>query len=216
MLEQVAEFRTASKAASTRAYANRPGLFRQIAQPHSTYLVVPEVSSERRAYIPMAMIDPDVICSNTTQFIPDATPYHFGVLTSAMHMAWVKRVAGRLESRFRYSNSLVYNNFPWPVNPTDAQRRRIEENAQAILDARGQFPDSTLSELYDPLFMPPVLLHAHQQLDRAVERCYRAEPFANDQARVEFLFGLYEQLTAPLLPAARRTRRRRLEARGQP
>src|SRR5208337_615180 len=184
-------------------------LFRQIAQPHSTYLAVPEVSSERRAYIPMAMIEPEVICSNTTQFIPDATLYHYGILTSAMHMAWVKRVAGRLESRFRYSNTLVYNNFPWPVNATNAQRARVEELAQAVLGARAQFPDSTLSELYDPLFMPPPLLQAHQQLDRAVERCYRPEPFANDQARVEFLFSLYEQLTTPLLPAARGTRRRR-------
>ena len=144
-LERVAEFRAVSKAPSTRAYANRPALFRQIAQPSSTYLVVPEVSSERRAYIPMAMISPEVICSNTTQFIPNASLYHFGVLTSAMHMAWVKRVSGRLKSDFRYSNSLVYNNYPWPTDPTDSQRAKIEELAQAVLDARSQFPDSTLT-----------------------------------------------------------------------
>ena len=126
-----------------------------------------------------------------------------------MHMAWVKLVAGRLKSDFRYSNTLVYNNFPWPMNPSEAQRNRVEKFAQAVLDARSQFPDSTLADLYDPLLMPASLLDAHQQLDRAVERCYRAEPFPNDQARVEFLFALYERITAPLLPAGGRTRKRR-------
>lgn len=156
----------------------------------------------------MAMVEPGVICSNTTQFIPGATLYHFGVLTSAMHMAWVKRVAGRLKSDFRYSNTLVYNNYPWPADPTPAQRASVERLAQTVLDARAQFPDSTLAALYDPLLMPPVLLRAHQQLDRAVELCYRPEPFPTDQARVEFLFSLYETLTAPLLPAPATTRRR--------
>ena len=208
-LEKVRQFRAESKALTTRAYARQPALFRQIAQPAQKYLVVPEVSSERRAYIPMAILSPKVICSNTTQFIPGASLYQFGILTSAMHMAWIKRVAGRLKSDFRYSNSLVYNNYPWPLSPTGAQQAKVEELAQGVLDARAQFPDSTLAALYDPLLMPPVLLRAHQQLDRAVERCYRAEGFANDQARVEFLFALYEQLTAPLLPAQPRGRSRR-------
>ena len=208
-LKKVAEFRAKSKAPSTRAYANRPAFFRQISQPSTTYLAIPEVSSEKRAYIPMARVRPSVICSNTTQFIPSATLYHFGVLTSAMHMAWVKRVAGRLESRFRYSNSLVYNNFPWPPNVTEPQRSKVEQLAQAVLDARALFPGSTLADLYDPLLMPPELLKAHHALDRAVDRCYRPEPFPDDGARVEHLFALYEQLTAPLLPAAPRTRARR-------
>ena len=137
--------------------------------------------------------------------VANATRYHFGVLTSAMHMAWVKRVAGRLKSDFRYSNTLVYNNYPWPANVTDTQIAKIESLAQAVLDARAQFPDSTLAELYDPLLMPPVLLKAHQTLDRAVDRLYRPEPFPDDQARVEHLFALYEQLTAPLLPATPQT-----------
>jgi hypothetical protein len=207
-LERVAKFRTASRAETTRAYANRPSLFRQIAQPTSAYLAIPEVSSERRAYVPMDITAPEVICSNTTQFIPDAKSYDFGILTSAMHMAWVRRIAGRLESRLRYSNSLVYNNFPWPTNPTNAQQTRVEELAQAVLNARAQFPDSTLADLYDPLLMPASLLKAHQQLDRAVERCYRSEPFPTDQARVEFLFALYEQIVNPLLPPGKKTRRR--------
>lgn len=202
-LEKVAQFRLQSTAVTTRAYAKQPALFRQISQPDKKYLVIPEVSSERRAYVPMAILSPRVVCSNTTQFIPEASPYHFGVLTSSMHMAWVRRVAGRLKSDYRYSNSLVYNNYPWPLRPTEAQRRKVEDLAQGVLEARAQFPDSTLAALYDPLLMPPVLLRAHQRLDRAVERCYRTEPFANDQARVEFLFALYEQITNPLLPPER-------------
>jgi hypothetical protein len=200
-LAAVRDFRLNSKAATTRAYARYPSKFRQIAQPQNSYLAIPEVSSERRAYIPMAMLNSEVICSNTVQFIPDATPYHFGVLTSSMHMAWVKLVAGRLKSDFRYSNTLVYNNYPWPQSPTSAQEAKVEELAQSVLDARALYPDSTLAQLYDPLFMPAELVKAHQLLDRAVERCYRPEPFASGRERVEFLFSLYEQLTAPLLPA---------------
>ncbi len=207
-LERVAVFRKASKAESTRRFAAYPALFRQIAQPDRPYLAVPEVSSERRAYVPMAMLPPEVICSNTVQFVMGATAYHFGILTSGMHMAWVRRVAGRLESRYRYSNTLVYNNYPWPA-PTDAQRARVEELAGAVLAARALYPDSTLAALYDPLLMPKELLDAHRRLDRAVERCYRPEPFANDAARVEFLFALHEKLTAPLLSAEGRKRGRK-------
>lgn len=206
-LEAVSDFRKESKAATTRAYANRPALFRQIAQPESTYLAIPEVSSERRAYIPMAMLAPEIICSNKIQFIPNATVYQFGVLTSTMHMAWTKRIGGRLKSDFSYSNSLVYNNFPWPSQATELQRTRVMERAQAVLDTRAAYSDSTLGELYDPLLMPADLLQAHQQLDRAVERCYRREPFTSDQSRVEHLFAQYEQMAAPLLPATRRRRR---------
>lgn len=137
--------------------------------------------------------------------------YHFGILTSGMHMAWVRRVAGRLESRYRYSNSLVYNNYPWPA-PTDAQRARVEELAEGVLQARALHPGATLAELYDPLLMPKPLLDAHQKLDRAVERCYRPEPFPNDAARVEHLFALHEKLTAPLLPAPRGRRGKRTGA----
>jgi hypothetical protein len=156
----------------------------------------------------MGFVSKKVICSNKIQFIPGATIYHFAILTSAMHMAWIKRVGGRLKSDYSYSNSLVYNNFPWPANLTDAQRTNIEKLAQRVLDARALFPDSTLAALYDPLLMPPELLKAHHTLDRAVDRLYRPEPFPDDQARVELLFQLYEQLTAPLLPATPTPRRR--------
>lgn len=208
----VKAFRLASKAASTRAYARYPSRFRQIAQPDSAYLAIPEVSSERRTYIPMAMIPKKVICSNKIQFIPSASSWIFGILTSAMHMAWTRVVCGRMKSDISYSNTLVYNNYPWPRNPTAAQISKVEELAKGVLSVRTSFPKSTLAQLYDPLLTPPELLKAHQRLDRAVERCYRAEPFANDRERVEFLFALYEQLTAPLLPAAPKTRRRRRSA----
>ncbi|MEI6279190.1 MAG: type IIL restriction-modification enzyme MmeI [Verrucomicrobiae bacterium] len=214
-VEAVRTFRLASRAPTTRAFASHPTLFRQIAQPDGDYLAVPEVSSENRRYIPIAYVSREVICANTVQFIPGATHFHFGVLTSAMHMAWMRAVCGRLKSDYRYSNALVYNNFPWP-NPTAEQRARVETCAAAVLAAREpHLPPrgmSTLADLYDPLTMPPALSKAHADLDRAVERCYRAEPFHSDRERVEHLFRLYEQLTAPLLPASPRTKMRRQTA----
>jgi hypothetical protein len=125
-----------------------------------------------------------------------------------MHMAWVRQVCGRLESRYRYSNSLVYNNFPWPENPTARQRETVEEKAQAVLDARKRFPTATLADLYDPLAMPPGLVKAHSELDAAVDKCYRAEKFETERQRVEYLFALYEKLTAPLLPIAKSRRKK--------
>ena len=196
-IESVREFRLASKAASTRAYAKYPTLFRQIAQPDSDYLAVPEVSSENREYIPMAVVSKKVIASNTVQFVPAASLYHFGVLTSAMHMAWMRQVAGRLESRYRYSNSLVYNNFPWPEKIPDARKAEIERLAQAVLDERAKHLEkgATLADLYDPITMPPGLSKAHAALDRAVDRAYRSAPFETERARVEHLFTLYQALT---------------------
>jgi hypothetical protein len=214
-VEAVRKFRLASTAASTRAYAEFPTLFRQIAQPDSEYLAIPEVSSENRNYIPIAYVSRDVICANTVQFIPGATRFHFGVLTSAMHMTWMRTVCGRLKSDYRYSNTLVYNNFPWPA-PTDAQKAKVEEAAKQVLAARARhLPPrglATLADLYDPATMPPELVTAHADLDRAVERCYRAEKFHADRERVEHLFSLYEKLTAPLLPAAAKTRGTRAAA----
>jgi len=205
---RVRDFRAASKAESTRRYAKFPTLFRQIAQPDSDYLAVPEVSSENRPYIPIAFVSKKVICSNTVQFVPNASAYHFGILTSAMHMAWMRQVCGRLESRYRYSNTLVYNNFPWPLAPNTKQTTAVETAAQAVLDARKRFPDASLADLYDPLSMPPVLVKAHAQLDRAVDLCYRPQPFENDRQRVEYLFALYEKLTAPLIPVPPKRRRK--------
>jgi len=126
-----------------------------------------------------------------------------------MHMAWVRRVTGRLKSDFQYSVKLVYNNYPWPEPPTEKRRATVEAKAQAVLDARAAFPDSSLADLYDPTAMPARLAKAHAELDRAVDACYRSKPFTSDRERVEFLFALYEKLTAPLTaaiskPAARR------------
>jgi hypothetical protein len=157
-------------------------------------------------------MQPVILCSNKLRILPNATPFHFGILSSAMHMAWVRRVTGRLKSDFQYSVKLVYNNFPWP-NATAEQRERVEEKARAVLAAREpHLPPrglGTLADLYDPLAMPPELLRAHTELDRAVEKCYRVEPFHSDRERVEFLFSLYEKLTAPLLPVTPKTRGRR-------
>jgi restriction-modification enzyme MmeI-like protein len=209
-IDKVRVARLESEREETVALAATPALFGEIRQPAEAYLLIPEASSELRNYIPMAMQSPEVICSNLAKMVPNANVFHFGVLTSGMHMAWVDVVAGRLKSDYRYSNRLVYNNYPWPQDATPVQRTKVEELAQAVLDARALYPDSTLAQLYDPLLMPAELVHAHQRLDRAVERCYRPEPFASDRERVEFLFALYEQLTAPLLPVPQQSRRRRI------
>ena len=145
-------------------------------------------------------MQPDTLSSNLVKIVPNATLYHLGVLTSTMHNAWMRTVCGRLESRYRYSVGIVYNNFPWP-EPSDTQRQAIETAAQAVLDARAQFPTSTLADLYDPLAMPPELVRAHQTLDRAVDAAYGKKSFASEAERVAFLFERYQTITS-LLPAA--------------
>jgi len=207
-VEAVREFRLSSKRPATRELAATPTQFAFVSHPESDYLLIPSVSSERRLYIPIGFMPRDVIASNLCLIIPDATLYHFGVLSSAMHVAWVKQVCGRLKSDYRYSNKLVYNNYPWPEAPSAKQRAAVETAAQAVLDARKKFPDATLADLYDPLAMPPALVKAHAALDRAVDLCYRPQPFQNDRQRVEHLFALYEKLTAPLIPPARKGRRK--------
>jgi hypothetical protein len=156
------------------------------------------VSSEKRPYIPIDFLEANNIASNLALIIPDATIFHFGVLTSSMHMSWVRYTAGRLKSDYRYSKDIVYNNYPWPKEPTKAQIESVENSAQGVLDARANHPGSSLADLYDPSTMPPDLVKAHQVLDRAVEKCYRSAPFANDAQRVEYLFELYEQYTKGL------------------
>ncbi|MCE9545883.1 MAG: class I SAM-dependent DNA methyltransferase [Planctomycetia bacterium] len=208
-INQVRKSRTASKRKTTQDLASQPALFGEIRQPKKRFLVIPKTSSERRKYIPMAFFEPDVIVSSELFTIEGATNYHFGVLTSSMHMAWVRQVCGRLKSDYRYSAKLVYNNYPWPESATDKQKTAVEAKAQAVLDARAAFPDSSLGDLYDPLTMPAKLVKAHTQLDRAVELCYRAKPFATDRERVEFLFGLYEKLTSPLTAALKKPKRGR-------
>jgi hypothetical protein len=211
-IEGVREFRLASKKEKTRESAKTPSLFGEIRPVKGNFLAIPEVSSEKRRIIPIGFLSSSVIPSNKIQVVPNATFFHFGILCSVMHMAWMRQVTGRLESRYSYSAKIVYNNFPWP-SPTPEQHERVEEKARAVLAAREpHLPPrglGTLADLYDPLSMPPALAKAHAELDRAVEKCYRPEPFDSDRQRVEFLFALYEKLTAPLLPVTPKTKSRR-------
>ena len=170
-VEAVRNYRLASPSAGTVKLAERPTHFHVENMPNGNYILLPKVSSERRRYIPMGFMTPDVLCSDLVFIIPDATLYHFGVLTSNVHMAWMRAVCGRLKSDYRYSKDIVYSNFPWP-DPTTEQRSRIEQTAQAILDARELYPDSSLADLYDELTMPPELRRAHQQNDKAVMQAY--------------------------------------------
>lgn len=253
----VADFRKASKAVSTRDYPY-PTLFRQVTQPMSDYVLVPRHSSENRAYIPLGFFSKEAIVADSCNSIPDASLFHFGVISSAMHMAWVRYTCGRLKSDFRYSKDIVYNNFPWPALPNttvrtersrpqagevevpqpnrpstsaagaayaqdernEKLRTAIEAAAQGVLDGRAQFADATLADLYDPLSMPPALVRAHQQLDRAVDAAYIAAEKAADRKppklstdaeRVAFLFERYQALTS-LLPATRATKKTRKRA----
>jgi hypothetical protein len=194
----VKQFRENSIAPSTRKFASIPTLFRDRKQPN-TYILIPSTTSENRRYIPMGFFGKNDIANNSCHIIPEGNLFHYGVLTSEIHMTWVKYVCGRLESRFRYSKDIVYNNFPWPENPTEKQIKTVEEKAQKVLDARKEFPNSSLADLYDPLTMPPALVKAHQELDKAVDLCYRPQPFPNETKRIEFLFELYEKYTKPLL-----------------
>lgn len=208
-LEAVKETRLKSKRPATQELAKTPTLFGFVSHPDAPYIIIPSVSSERRLYIPIDMYKPEIIASNLCLIVANATHYHFGVLTSLMHMEWVRYVCGRLKSDYRYSNTLVYNNFPWPQNPTPAQIKNIEENAQAVLNTRAQFPGNTLADLYDPLTMPPALLKAHQELDKAVDAAYRKQPFLSERERIEFLFGEYQRITAPLVGTLKQPKRKR-------
>jgi hypothetical protein len=223
IVHAVAIHRRNSKRETTKELANAPAHFAEIRQPNSRYLLIPSVSSERRRYIPIGFMNPDVIASNLVLLVPGAELYHFGVLSSIMHMAWVRAVGGRLESRYRYSNRIVYNNFPWPAVPSEAKRARVEEASQRILDLRVELGDGRLgflptkkkeghsvclADLYDREGMPLPLYKAHRALDRAVDLCYRPQPFATERHRVEFLFTLYDKLTAPLIPSVGKKKRR--------
>ena len=171
-------------------------MFGEIRQPESSYLLIPRVSSERRKYIPIGFFDKSTIAGDTTMIIPYATLYEFGILTSAMHMAWVRFVCGRLEMRYRYSATIVYNNYPWP-SPTEKQKQRIEISAQDVLNARKKYPDVSLATLYNSNTMIPELVKAHQKLDKAVEAAY-GKKFTTDTVRVTHLFNLYQIRTADL------------------
>lgn len=205
-VEMVKDFRSKSTAAPTRKAATTPTRFFFVSQPETDYILIPEVSSERRKYIPLGFMSKDVISANTNFLVESNSLFLFGILTSDMHMVWMRQVGGRLESRYRYSGSMVYNNFPWPQDVSEKQKKAVEVAAQGVLDARAKYPTSTMADLYDPLTMPNELVTAHAALDKAVDKCYRSEPFQNDRKRVEFLFALYEKMTAPLLPGKKKKR----------
>ena len=180
--------------AGRRKLAERPTQFREINNP-DTFIVVPAVSSERRRYVPIGFLNKDTIATNLVITIPNASLYHFGVLTSNVHMAWMRAVCGRLKSDYRYSKDVVYNNFPWPTL-TDQQKAKIEQTAQAILDARALYPDSSLADLYDETTMPPELRKAHQQNDKAVMQAYGFWGKLNSEpACVAELMRMYQMLT---------------------
>jgi hypothetical protein len=225
----VRTWRASRDRAATQALAATPALFAEVRQPDTDYVAIPTVSSERRAFIPMGFLSANVVASNQLYVLPNASPYHFGVLSSTSHNAWLRAVCGRLESRYRYSAAIVYNNFPWP-EVTDGERVAVEAAAQGVLDARGLSQQgekpASLADLYDPLTMPPALVKAHQKLDAAVDRAYAATAkrlwgkeapttWKTDAERVAFLFRLYAHYTAPLAveaevkvkPAARRPRK---------
>ncbi len=207
-VEAVRAFRLASKSQPTRKLALTPTRFHVENIPSSTYLIVPKVSSERREIIPIGFESETTLSSDLVFVVASASLFHFAVLTSAMHMAWVRSVCGRLESRYRYSAGIVYNNFPWPIDASNAQRAAIEKAAQTVLDARAAHPGSTLADLYDPLTMPVNLLKAHQTLDRVVDAAYGKRAFSGDAERVAFLFEHYQKLTSSLLPVVPAKRRK--------
>ncbi len=208
-IEAVRQTRLASKSEPTRKLANTPTRFHVENMPKKPYLIIPKVSSERRLFIPIGYEDAKTLSGDAVFLIPNATLYHFGMLTSTMHNAWVRAVCGRLKSDYRYSKDIVYNNFPWPEQPSAAQKAAVEKAAQGVLDARAEFATASLADLYDPLTMPPALVKAHQALDKAVDKCYRAQAFADDAKRVEWLFGMYEEYVGGLLGGGKPKRRKK-------
>jgi hypothetical protein len=208
-VQAVKVMRLASTKAPTVQLANTPSIFGEIRSTKGNYLLVPRVSSEKRTYVPIGFINEKVIASDAVQVVPTASLFEFGVMTSAMHNAFMRFTCGRLESRYRYSNTIVYNNFPWPGFAgealSDKHHKAIEQAAQCVLDARDQFAGASLADLYDPLTMPPTLLKAHQKLDTAVDAAYvpsgGKKAYASDAERVAFLFDLHQRITS-LLPTS--------------
>lgn len=206
-IEKVKQFRLNSVAPSTQKFAQTPMLFRDT-NVYDTYIVIPGVSSENRKYIPIGFLTSDTIPTNLVHIIPNGSLFNFGVLSSTIHMTWVKYVCGRLESRFRYSKDIVYNNYPWPENPSEKQKKAVEKAAQKVIDTRAEFPNSSLADLYDSLTMPPALVKAHNELDKAVDLAYRPQAFINETKRIEFLFDLYDRYTAGLFAVTKKKKKK--------
>jgi type II restriction/modification system DNA methylase subunit YeeA len=211
-VEKVKQSRLASPKAATVKWAQMPTLFTETRQPDEDYLLIPSVSSENRRYIPIGYLGKNVVASNLAFTLPRASKYLFGVLGSVMHMAWVRHIAGRLKSDFRYSNTLVYNNFPFPQSPTPKQIESVEKAAQSVLDARLLYPTSSLADLYDPTTRPPELTKAHTALDKAVDACYGKTGFESEAKRMEFLFELYDMYTKGFLAEEKPKRSRKKAA----
>jgi len=203
-VKRVKKFRENSTRDTTRGLADYPYLFGEIRQPKHPYIIAPVVSSINRKYIPIDIYSEDIIVSNLCNIIPVYSFYTFGIISSAMMMAWIRTIAGRLKSDWRLTKDNVYNNFPWPENPTEKQKEAIETAAQKVLDARAEFPGSSLADLYSPLTMPPALVKAHNQLDKVVDMAYRPQAFVNETKRIEYLFELYDKYTAGLFPAGKK------------
>jgi hypothetical protein len=206
-IEEVNKFRSESTRTATNKLAKFPTLFGEIRQKEGDILVIPRVSSENRKYIPLTFYDYKTIINDRCTFMNEATLYHFGIMTSIMHMTWLKNVCGRLKSDYNYSNNIVYNNYPWPENPSDKQIKTIEEKAQTVLDVRASFPTSSLADLHNPLTMPPALVKAHNELDKAVDAAYSKQAFTSEAKRMEFLFELYEKYTAGLFVKEKKRKR---------
>ena len=205
-VEAVKKVRLESQSIPTQKLAQTPTRFHVENIPSGEYLIVPKVSSERRKYIPIGFSDSNTLSSDLLFVVSNSSLYHFGILTSEMHMTWVRYVCGRLKSDFRYSKDIVYNNYPFPENVSDKQKQKVETSAQKVLDTRAKYPDSSLADLYDPLTMPPDLVKAHQTLDKAVDLCYRPQPFVSELNRIEYLFSLYEAISVPLLKVEKKKR----------
>ena len=208
-IKKVKALREQSVDEGARKLATRPSQFRDVKTPNN-YILIPAHSSENRKYIPFGFFGKDDIAHNSCQLIPNGTFYHFGILESNMHMSWIKYTCGRIKSDYRYSKDIVYNNFPWPESPTEKQIKSVEEAAQKVTDTRMEFPGCSLADLYDPITMPSALVKAHEQLDKAVDLCYRPQPFINETKRMEFLFELYEKYTAGLfgIPIEKKRKKR--------
>lgn len=210
-VKSVYEIRISSNRETTNKLAQFPTIFGEIRQPQSQYIALPRVSSVNRKFIPIAIFEKDVIAGDKVYTISSDSKYVFGILNSTMHMCWMRVTSGRLKSDYSYSNQLTYNNFPWPENPTEKQVKAIEAAAQKVLDARLQFPNSSLADLYDPLTMPPALVKAHNELDKAVDLAYRSQPFTSEANRMVYLFELYEKYTAGLFAKEKKKKIKKIE-----
>lgn len=206
-IESVKNIRLKSTRPKTRELGLIPTLFGEIRQPEESYIAIPRVSSSNRDYIPISILSNDIIAGDKVYTIATSSLFYFGTLMSKMHMSWMRHTSGRLKSDYSYSNSISYNNYPWPENPSNKHVKAIEKAAQKVLDVREQFSGSSLADLYHPLTMPPALVKAHNELDRAVDLAYRPQPFISEAKRMEYLFELYEKYTSNLFTETKKSRK---------